>query len=366
MYAFKTLLRQRGRFMITSLGIALCIILMLFLLAIYKGVADGSVRYIRDSDADLWILQRHTSNILRGTSLLMMNKGNIIKEIPGVKLVAPILFFSASIKMSNTSATVHLTGYDIKLRKGGPPEIFKGNELKDDNQIILDHSFAAKYKIHIGDKIPIKDDTLIVAGLSSGTNMFVYQYAFITLKKANSLVGFPGIVSCFQVKVEEGADPHIIAESIRSSVSDVAVFDRDTFLQNNIHEMESGFLPMLYVIAFIGAIVLTAILSLILSVYILEQRRDYTIIKALGSPAGYIPGIVLRLALILATSGMAIAVILFFPLIKVVEKFTPEVSAESSVGQIMAVFTGLLIISLISSFFPILSLRHIYPLELFK
>jgi putative ABC transport system permease protein len=235
MYALKSLLKQFGRFIITSFGIALCVILMLFLLAIYKGVADGSVRYIRQSDSDLWVLQRHTSNILRGTSILPRRKGNIIKQIPGVKLVSPVLFFTASLRMTDASGTVHLTGYDIKTGQGGPPEIFKGNELKADSQIILDHSFAAKYKVHLGDKIPIKDDTLTVTGLSSGTNMFVYQYAFITLKKAYSLIGFPDIVSCFLVKVEEGIDPLTVAERISSEVSDVAVYDKKTFLQNNIH-----------------------------------------------------------------------------------------------------------------------------------
>lgn len=366
MYAFRTLFKQAGRYIITSFGIALCVILMLFLLAIYRGVSDGSVRYIRQSDSDLWVLQRHTSNILRGTSILPRRKGNVIKQIPGVKLVSPVLFFSASLKIAATSGTVHLTGYDIKTGQGGPPELFKGNELKADNQIILDRSFAAKYKIHLGDKIPIKDDTLIVTGLSSGTNMFVYQYAFITLKEAYSLIGFSDIVSCFLVKVEAGSDPLTVAEHIRSEVSDVAVFDRYTFLQNNIREMESGFLPMLYVIAIIGSIVLTAILSLILSVYILEQRRDYAIIKALGAPRGFISGIVLRLSLILAISGMAIAICLFFPLIKVVEMVTPEVAAETSPGQMLIVFIVLLVISLISSFFSILKLRNIYPLELFR
>ncbi len=366
MYAFKTLVNHRGRFLITSLGIALCIILMLFLLAIFRGVADGCMRYINESDADLWILQKHTSNIMRGTSLLFMNQGKIIKEIPGVRLVSPVFFFSSSVKMTGATATVRLTGYDISTGRGGPPELFKGKALENDNQIILDRSFAFKYNLHLGDEVTINEDILTVTGFSSGTNMGVYQYAFVTLKKAQSLIGLPGIVSFFQVRTEKGSDILKISEIIKSSVNGVTAIDRKTFLENNQHEMESGFLPMLYVIAIIGAIVLTAILSLILSVYIMEQRIDYTIIKALGAPRGFIPGIVLRQALILAFSGMVIAVVLFFPLLKIVEILTPEVVTESSAWQIIGVFAGLLVISLISSFFPILKLRHIYPLELFK
>jgi putative ABC transport system permease protein len=366
MYALKTLVSQSGRFIITSLGIALCIILMLFLLAVFRGVANGSMRYIRESDADLWVLQRHTVNIMRGTSILTMSQGKTIEKIEGVKQVSPIFFFSSSVRLPHTSGTVRLTGYDIQTGEGGPPELFKGSELKNDSQIILDRSFAAKYKIRLGDKIPMNDDSLTVTGLSSGTNMGVYQYAFVTLKRAQSLIGFPGLVSFFQVRVNEGTSIPEVAKKIKAALPDVGVFNRETFLQNNEREMESGFLPMLYVIAFIGAVVLTAILSLILSVYILEQRRDYAIIKALGAPAGFIPGIVIRLSLILSASGMVIGVILFFPLLKVVDKITPEVSTETSFTQILAVLAGILIISLISSFLPILRLRHIYPLELFR
>jgi putative ABC transport system permease protein len=366
MYAIKTLLKQTGRYIFTSLGIALCVVLMLFLLAIYKGVADGSVRYIKDCDADLWVLQKYSSNILRGTSLMSSNLGNLINETPGVRIAAPVLFFSANIDMPGVMGSIHLTGYDIATGEGGPPEIYKGHGLTDDSQIILDRAFAAKYRIVLNDKIPIKNDTLTVVGLSSGTNMYVYQYAFITLKKAHSLVGFPGIVSCFMVKVEAESDPGVVAKAIRLKMPNVSVFDRDTFLQNNIHEMESGFLPMLFVIAFIGAIVLTSLLSLILSNYILEQREDFAIIKALGAPKGFVSGIVIRTALILSASGMIMAIILFFPLIRIVEKITPEVAAITSSVQILSVLAGLLIISFISSLFPILRLRHIYPLELFK
>lgn len=366
MYALKSLLNQYLRFIITAFGISLCLILMLFLLAIYHGVSDASVRYVRESDSDIWVLQRHAANLLRGTSLLTYRHGNLIRRVNGVKSIAPILFFTATLKVPDNTASVHLAGYDPETGKGGPPEIVKGDTLSNDNQIILDYSFAAKYKINIGDLLPIRDDTLVVAGLSGGTNLFVIQFAFITIRKAQELIGFPGIVSCYQVFLEPGARPDSVAADIRYSSNDFAVFDRQTFLNNNIHEAETGVMPLLYVIAAIGSIVLTALLSLILSVYVLEQQKDFAIMKALGAPVNFIPGIVIRQSLILSGCGMAISVILFLPLLKTVEKLSPTISAESSLSQILVVAAGLLVISLLSSILPWLRQRHIYPLEVFK
>ncbi len=339
---------------------------MLFLLAIYHGVSDSSVRYVRESDADIWVLQRHAANLLRGTSLLSYRQGDLIKTVKGVKSIAPILFFTATVNVPDNTASVHLAGYDPKTGKGGPPVIIKGKPLAEDNQIVLDYSFAAKYKIKIGDKLPIRDDTLVVTGLSDGTNLFVIQFAFITLKKAQELLGFPGILSCYQIKIDPGANPVLVANDIRSVSSDLAVFDRVTFLNNNIHEAETGVLPLLYVIAVIGAIVLTAILSLILSVYVLEQQKDYAIMKAIGAPAGFIPGIIIKQSIILAGSGLIIALLIFAPMLKAVETFSPTISAESSFNQILIVASGLFIISLLSSVLPLFRQRNIYPLDVFK
>jgi putative ABC transport system permease protein len=366
MYAIKTLAKQYLRFIITAFGVALCLILMLFLLAIYYGVSDASVRYVRESDADIWVLQRHAANLLRGTSLLTNGHGVLLREVEGIKSIAPILFFTATVNVPENTASLHLVGYDPATGKGGPPEIVEGDTLQSNDQIVLDYAFAAKYKLKVGDKLPIRDDTLTVTGLSSGTNLFVIQFAFITLDEARRLLGISSILSCYQVMIKSGYDPDNVADKIRSAHPDFAAFDRATFLKNNIHEAETGVMPLLYVVALIGAIVLTALLSLILSVYVLEQQKDYAIMKALGSPAGFISRIIIQQSLILAGSGLVIAVCLFDPMLTAVKKFSPTISAESSLQQIITVSAGLLVISLLSSVLPLLRQRNIYPLEVFR
>jgi putative ABC transport system permease protein len=362
----KTIIHPRIRFVLTILGIALCAILMLFLLAIYRGASEGSVGYVRESRADLWILQKHSTNILRSSSLLPASIGLIIQKVDGIESAAPVFFILSSVNTAKGPATLYLTGYDIKTGIGGPPDIFKGNSVTKDNEIVLDRSFASKYNINIGDNLYVKDDTLKVAGLSSGTNMFVIQYAFISLQKAHEIVGYPFLVSCFQVKLKPDADPAGIIKNLMDRISDIAVFDQKTFLNNNKREMESGILPLLYTVAFIGAIVLTAILSLILSMHVLERRNDYAIMKALGAPAGFLPTLIIKQAIVLSFCGMIAATVFFFPLLHFVEKLSPEIAGKSSFWQIVLVLTGTGIICLVSSVIPIGKLRKIYPLDVFK
>jgi putative ABC transport system permease protein len=366
MYALKTLTDQPFRFIITACGVALCVVLILFLLGIYKGVSTGSVEYVRSGDADLWVLQRHATNILRCTSLLTPEHGTTLKETSGVKSVSPVLFILASVRLLEGPATLYLTGYDPKRGRGGPPEISKGRNIRKSGEIVLDRSFASKHHINIGDPLPVKNDTLVVVGFSKGTNMFVIQYAFITLADAHRIIGLAGIVTCYLVKVTPGIGLAHVSSEIEARLPDVVVFGHEKFLENNIHEMESGILPLLFVVAVIGSVVLMAILSLILSINVLERRKDFAIMKALGSPGGFIPGLVIIQALILSGSGLVVGIALFFPLMGAVERLSPEVSVLTSIYQILAVILSVMVISLISSIFPVQKLRKVYPLEAFK
>ena len=88
--------------------------------------------------------------------------------------------------------------------------------------------------------------------------------------------------------------------------------------------------------------------------------------KAIGSPNGFIPKQVIQKALVLSGLGVIVAIVLFFPLVALVEKLSPEVSAISSLNQIAAVSIGVGVVSLISSIIPNRKLRRIYPLEVFR
>lgn len=366
MYSIRILTNQPLRLTLTVAGVALCILLMFFLLSVYRGVADGSVEYIRRNKVDLWVLQCNASNILRGSSLLSTAHGYVIRQIPSVQSASAVLLSLSAIKKDNHVATVYLAGYNPETGHGGPPHLVEGRAVFNDNEIVIDKSFASKFRFKLGDSIKIQDDTLQIVGISTGTNAFVIQYAFVTLKRAQSLIGFPNIVTCYLVKVKQGKDISKVSAEIREEVPGLEVFDHATFLQNNIHEMQSGFLPFIYTIAAIGIIVLTAILSLLLSVNILERRKDFAVLKIIGSPKRFLSGLIIEQAIMISFLGSMVALILFFPMVALIEKISPEVSTKSSTEHIVIVMSIAVMMSLISSLISMQRIRRIYPLEVFS
>jgi putative ABC transport system permease protein len=364
-YALRLLRSQPMRLVLTIGGVALCVVLMLFLLSIYRGVADGSVDYIRERKTDLWVLQQNSTNILRGFSILQRGHGVLLSEISGVQSISPILFLLSTVRRNDRSASIFLTGYDPTNNIGAPRTLSEGRQIVSDSEIVIDKAFAAKMKLRIGQNIQIRDVTLKIVGLSEGTNMFVIQYGFVSLKTAQAVIGLEGIVSCYLVNIKESQNVHNVAEVIRQEIPGVEVYSNEQFLQNNIREMESGFLPLLYAIAGIGGIVLTTILSLILSINILERRKDFAILKTLGSPAGFLPKLVVAQGFALSFIGSLLALVVFFPTAWLIEILSPDVSTKSSWEQIMVVFCTVALMSLISSFFSLQRLRRIYPTEAF-
>jgi ABC-type antimicrobial peptide transport system permease subunit len=366
MYAIKTLFDQPFRFFMTTLGIAFCMIIVLVLFGIYRGVTISSIEFIQRSDSDLWVMQRYSNNILRSTSLLRSRHARALEDTPGVKLVAPVLYLLGTVRLPQGLKTIYLTGYDELSGRGGPHRLASGRNIAKDREIVLDRSFAAKYGIGEGDQLFLKNDTMTVVGISDATNMFVVQRAFITLSDAYRFIGFAGIASCFELELEKSANQDSVKTLIREALTDVEVYDKNTFLNNNIKEMKSGILPIISVIATLCCVLLTCILSLILTIHVLERRKDFAIMKAIGAPGGFIPRLIVLQACILALCGILIAIACFFPFTSLIEHLAPEVSIMVSPRQMATVAIGVLLVSLVSVIFPNLKLRKIYPMEVFK
>lgn len=366
MYSLKILMGQKSRMVLTILGISLCISLIFFLGGIYKGVADGSVGYVQHNNADFWILQKSANNILRGTSILPISLLNTISKNHEVKSVSPILLLLTTVKKSNSFATLFIAGYKEGSKYGGPPEIIEGRNVITDDEIVLDNAFASKMGCKVGETVQVQDTNLKLVGLSTKTNAFVIQYGFTTLKRASKLLGFQGIVTCFVVKTKPYIDKQKFAMKLKAALPNVAIYDHDTFLKNNITETESGILPIFYSIAGLGGIVLTVILSLILSINILEKRKDMAVMKALGAPKHFLPLLIFNQAFIISVVSILISILIYFPMTSLIEIISPVVSAKITVMQILLISLSIILISLLSSIISIHKLRKIYPFEVFQ
>ena len=114
------LLSNPGRLALTVMVVGACALLMLFLWSVYQGVNEGAVDYIRRTGADVWILQRNSTNIIRGSSIMSMRDCREIRGAEEVESASPVLLIFASASLGAREYTLFLTGYVPEEPMGGP------------------------------------------------------------------------------------------------------------------------------------------------------------------------------------------------------------------------------------------------------
>jgi len=364
--AWRMIWKDKARFFITVSGIGVTVMLMLFLVGTYQGVKRGSTSYIITTPAEIWICQQNSTNLLRSSSFLHSSIENEIQRIQGVGKSAGILRIIATAQIRGRSATLFIFGFDPKSTLGPPSSIIQGTSLIDSGEIILDKAFTAKHNLRLGDFIPIQGHDFRVSGITAGTNALVAQFAFTKLEDAQRLIGLPGIISFCLVKPDTKTNTLLLVESLRKQFPSLSVFTKQEFVKNNLEEMETGVLPVLWTIAFFGALVGTVVITLMLYSSILERKEDYALLKAVGARHTFLTSLVMKQSMFGSLIGFIVGFLLNITCTPLLVQRVPEISIIITWQAVVAIFITTLVVGVIGSLIPLQKLARIYPAEVFR
>jgi putative ABC transport system permease protein len=339
---------------------------MLFLFGIYEGVKQGVTSYVRNSPADIWVCQKNSTNLLRSSSFIPSAFEFELSAVKGVDGSTGILRVLATANISGKSVTLFVFGFDPMSRLGAPSLLLKGNSSIGPGGIILDRAFAAKHHLTTGDSLQIQDLTFRVSGISEGSNAIVAQFAFTTLKDAQRLLGFPDIVSFFLLKAGEQQNVLTLVVSLRERFNLLSFFSKEEFIKNNLQEMETGVLPVLWTIALFGAMVGVSIITLLLYGSVLERREDYALLKAVGAGQRYLVVLVLQQSLLGTLAAFVFGLLMNIVCAPLLIKVIPEIFLHFTARATVAVFAASLFIGALGSWGAIHKLARIYPAEVFR
>ncbi len=361
----RMLMSERSRLAITVSAVAIMVMQMLFLGGIYQGVKLGAIGYVAHSPADLWVCQNNSRNLLRSTSFIRQITLNDISRLKGVERAEGILKVIATARIHGKEETMFVFGLPPEASLSSPPMV-TGTSVPGEGEIVLDRSFARKYSLTVGDSITLQHDSYRVSGISRETNATVTQYSFVSLMDAQQLLGFAGIVSFIPIRVDPHADAQALADTIRTRYPALSVFDRATFMENTLREMQAGVLPLFWTILVLG--VLSGILVITLMFYqsVLEMRTDYALMMAIGARSSFLTSLVLKQTLAVTLVGFLGGALLDLFLAPVLENLVPALNIVSRWEDVLFVLAASLGVGSAGSVFPIRKLRGIYPAEVFR
>ncbi len=299
--AIKEVVRNKGRFLLVSLVIALITLLVLFIAALGVGLATGNRQFVSNLDAQLIVFLEKSDFSISG-SRLDTNTARTVRRVDGVADAGPIYTSSTEIVSTEEPLKVSLLG--AEAGRPGMPKIVEGREFRggEAREVVIDRGVALRTDIKVGDKIEVRstqgtDDqffTLEVVGLVEAQSYFFQPTLFVpavTWEKIRpqseadlqSDTPYPNIIA---VKLQDPKQVDLARARLLANVANIEVADIETTI-NNIPGYSAqqgtvqtqGFFTLLIGVMVIGGF---------FQIQILQKVPQIGVLKAIGSSNGVV------------------------------------------------------------------------------
>lgn len=366
--AWRNLVRERTRLVVAVGGVAFAVLLILLLQGLYTGVNEQASRYLRSVGGDVWVGQSGTrGGFGHSVSLLPAATAEQLAGVEGVESVAPL--FGRQLVVTTPGgdeADVFLMGYDVSTGIGGPPGFVDGARAPGVSEILVDRVFAQNEGLDVGDTLQVAGQGLRVAGIGSGGNSLITRYAWAPLDDVARLTGSDDVVSYFVLRAEPRVRAERLAQSVRDAVPGTVATTADEFIADSTADIRESFLPILFVLVVIALVVGTAVIGLTIYTSVLEKRREYGVLKAIGFSNRRLLGIVWRQALVAGALGLAAGVPLTLVVGALIERVLPEFETSVRALDVVLVTGAVAVMCVLASFLPLRRVTKLDPAEVFR
>lgn len=364
--ARKNLFEQPLRLLFSILGVGLSVMLILVMWAILEGVVGQAGTYVRNTDAQIWVVQKGFTDIAHGFSVVPSSLRRPLARIPGVKSANPITGARSDIPTpEGGKESLSVIGYDTKSGVGGPWDFATDAALPKRGQLVVDETFAETNGLEVGDELKTPDRPREVVALSAGTNQFTNQLAFGELRDVKHLVRLRDDVNFFALQVGPGAIDAVQA-AVRRRFPFVTPFAKDTFVANNEREIKEGFQPILFVMVGIAFFVGLAIVGLTMYTATTEKAREYGVLSAIGANRRDLGGVIIRQAAITTGLGFAMGCLLVVPAGWLIGQLAPKTELDYP-GWLFVITAGAAVLmALAASYLPVRRLARLDPAAVFR
>jgi putative ABC transport system permease protein len=316
--------RNKGRFFLFSLVIALITILVLFTAALGEGLANVNKEYLEKIDAQLFIFQENVdrSSI---TSRLDRDKLNAVRRQAGVKAAGPLGISNAYITFDNDRQQLKVTLIGVEGDQPGAPPVIFGQEIKTDrgNSVVIDMNVALQRGVQVGDTITIKaiqgtEDEyydLRVIGISESKQ---YQYSpsifipYVTWDKVRPQPSTPSsltplVANMIAIELQNPKDVAIVAETIKENVPGIEVVDKRQTIQSlpGYTAQQSSLNTQAFFTLLIGVLVIGGFFQ----IQMLQKIPLIGVLKAIGTSNLTVALAVIYQIILVTTFGVMMGII---------------------------------------------------------
>jgi putative ABC transport system permease protein len=322
--SLKEIWRNRGRFLLFSLVIALITLLVLFIAALADGLGNGNREYLQKLNGELVV---YKANVDLSIGASQLNRGKLaeVKRVPGVADAGQVSFNSVVLVL-DAGKKLNVAMIGVEPGKPGEPPVVQGKPLeqKRGKEAIIDRNVALRTGYQVGDELTIKTIqgakeelyTLRVVGITDG-RQFSIQPSIIVSQDTFNLVK-PGalpnpnptdlVSNIIVVQLQEPMRWKEMATILENEVNDIKAVDRVTAFENTpgYSAQQSTLSTQNFFSLLIGVLVIGGFFQ----IQTLQKVPQIGMLKAIGAPNTIIATAAIAQIVLVTILGVGIGTIL--------------------------------------------------------
>ena len=363
--ARKNLLESPVRLAISAGGVGFAVMLILAMWAILEGTLSQAGALVRNTDAQVWVVQKGFTDLAHGFSVLPSSLERELEQLPGVRDANPLTAAATELTVDGEQESLLVVGYDTRTGVGGPWAYSGSERTPGRGELVVDDTFAETTGLAVGDTIELPDRPRRIVALSAETNQFTNQLAFADIRDVRGLVRLERAVNFYALRTAPG-DPSSVVETIRRRVEGVTPFDKPAFVENNEREIREGFQPILYVMVAIAFLVGLAVVGLTIYTATVEKSAEYGVMSAIGASRRQLYAVILRQAALTSALGFAAGCLLVVPSVLAIREIAPKTELVFPPLLFVVVALSSVLMALLASYVPIRRLAGLDPAAVFR
>ena len=357
---------EKGRLALSVSGIAAALVLILLLLGFRQGLYATLTAFVDNIGADLIIAQRGAEGMFASDSAVPLGLHDDAVAAAGAREAGHIVVADIIFTAGETKTPVLLVGYEPGTPFGAPWEIGAGRAVADDDEILLDTWLAQRAGIGVGDEINVLGRTFHVVGLTRETTSWMSPHIFISLDAATSALGLNNVVSYHLLQLPTNRDVEQAAADVEEQFAGVDALTPDDVAAADRRVLATVMDSPLRVMILVGAVIGAAVMGQTAYTAVVDRRREYGVLKAIGASGRSLTWLVVRETAYRAALGFLLGVGFSYLAARLIMTLWPQFTIVIRPETVLQGGALALLMTLVAAWLPIRRLHDIDPLLVFK
>lgn len=378
----RDLFAEKTRLALSVGGVALAVLLITALLALFRGWDEHVGTFVNESDVDIWIGSDGARDLLGASSLLPVEGRDVERAQRYLETHNSVNAWSTLIVRPTDGARVDRTesgaeqlgpridilfiGFDPATGLGGPIRVTEGSDSPGIGEMIVDSALADRYGISLGDRIRAAGRDWSVAGKSDGGDFVGTQTAFVRHDQAQEALQMSGSTTFYVLSLADGADASEALREIEERAPQTVAYTREQFAENTRDRVLGDVIPLLVVVLVLAFVVGFAVAGLTVYTTIIQKSREFGILKAVGFDNAYLYRLVIEQSLVTSIMGFGLGATMTILVAPFLHDLVPQFVVLFRWQDLAGVLAGTVVMATLAAILPVRRVASIDPVSVFS